>query len=175
MISRCPTSVPNDDVVWSRLLYCDSRCSQTCCRRSKACCQSTPTCHRSTQTCWWRTQTCCQPSQVLPGAPNVLSGALRYSQTYHNHSLDTPVPVIRDLSYSDGRPECPPSVWYSPDIDASMFTLHIISDTPGGFLWLKSILQIMFTKKILVRGFILLDWTVDAQLETGWMTALMLQ
>jgi len=52
----------------------------------------------------------------------------------------TPVPVIRDPSYSEGRPECPPRVWYSPDIDASKFTLHILSDTPGVFQRLKYIL-----------------------------------
>jgi len=79
-------------------------------------------------------------SPVLPGAPKVLSSAPRYSQTYHNHSHGTPGAVIRDPSYSGGRPECPPRVWYSPEIDASTFTLHILSDTPGVFQWLKYIL-----------------------------------
>jgi len=51
-----------------------------------------------------------------------------------------PVRVIRDPSYSEGRPECPPRVWYSPEIDASKFTLHILSDTPGVFQRLKYIL-----------------------------------
>ena len=77
---------------------------------------------------------------VLPGVPNVLSGAPRCSQTYHNHSHGTPVPVIRDPSYSEGRQECPPRVWYSPEIDASKFTLHILSDTAGVFQWLEYIL-----------------------------------
>jgi hypothetical protein len=39
-------------------------------------------------------------SPTLPGAPNVLSGAPTYSQTYHHHSQGTPVPVIGDPSYS---------------------------------------------------------------------------
>jgi len=79
-------------------------------------------------------------SQLLPGASKVLSRAPRYSQTYHNHSHGTPVAVIRDPSYSEGRPECPPRVWYSPEIDTSKFTLRILSDTPGVFQWLKYIL-----------------------------------
>jgi len=52
----------------------------------------------------------------------------------------TPVPVVRDPSYSEGLPEYPPRVWYSPEIDASKFTLHILSDTPGVFQRLKYIL-----------------------------------
>jgi len=52
----------------------------------------------------------------------------------------TPVPVVRDPSYSEGLPEYPPGVWFSPEIDASKFTLHILSDTPGVFQWLKYIL-----------------------------------
>jgi len=112
MISRRTGSVAKEDV-FPRLLYCDSRCSQSCRRRSP----------------------------VLPGAPNVLSGAPRCSQTHHNHSDGTSVPVIWDLSYSEGRPECAPKLWYFPEIDASKFTLHILSDTPGGFQWLKYILR----------------------------------
>ena len=73
-------------------------------------------------------------------APNVLSDAPRCSQTYHNHSHVPPAPVIRDLSYSEGRPQCPPRGRYSPEIDSSKFTLHILLDTPGGFQWLKYIL-----------------------------------
>jgi len=79
-------------------------------------------------------------SQVLPGTPKVQSGAPRRSQTYHTHSHGTPVPVIRDPSYSEGLPECSPLVWYSPEIDASKFTLHILSDTTGVFQRLKYIL-----------------------------------
>jgi len=133
MISRRTSNVPKEDVIFPRLLYSDSRCSQACRRRSQ-------TCRRRSQACRRRSQTCRRRSQVLPGAPKVLSGAPRCSQIYHNHSHGTPVPVIRDPSYSEGRPECPPRVWYSPEIGASKFTLHILSDTPGGFQWLKYIL-----------------------------------
>jgi len=52
----------------------------------------------------------------------------------------TSVPVIGDPSYSEGRPEYPPRVWYSPEIDASKFALHILSDTTGVFQRLKYIL-----------------------------------
>jgi len=55
-------------------------------------------------------------SPALPGAPRL---------------------VVGSPSYSEGRQECPPRVWYSPEIDASKFTLHILSDTPGGLQWLK--------------------------------------
>jgi len=84
--------------------------SQTCCRHSQTCCRRSQTCCRRSQSCCWCSQTCRRRSLVLPGAPKVLSGALRCSQTYHNHSHSTPVPVIRDPSYSEGRPECPPRV-----------------------------------------------------------------
>jgi len=86
-------------------------------------------------------------SQVLPGlspallgAPRLVVGAPRCSQTYQIHSHHTPVSVIRDPSNSEGQPQCPPTVWHSPEIVASKFTLHILSDTPGGSQWLKYIL-----------------------------------
>jgi len=88
-------------------------------------------------------QACPWCSQMLPAAPKVLSGTPRCSQTYHNHSHGTPVAVIRDPRYSEGRQECPPMVWYSPEIDTSKFTLHILSDTPGVFQWLKYILLML--------------------------------
>ena len=91
------------------------------------------------QTCCWRSQACRQCSQMLPDAPKVLSGLPRCSQTSHTQSHSTPVPVIKDPSYSEGRQECPPRVWYCPEIDASKFTLHILSNTSGGFQWLKYI------------------------------------
>jgi hypothetical protein len=90
-------------------------------------------------------------SPTLPGAPKVLSGAPTCSQTYHNHSPGTPVTVIRDPSYSEGRPECPSRVWYSPEIDTSKFTLHILSDTPGVFLSLKYILLMSVLDSLLVQ------------------------
>jgi len=85
-------------------------------------------------------QACSRRSQMLPGAPKVPSGAPRCSQTSHNHSHGTSVPVIREPSYSEGRQECPPRVRDSPEIDKSKFSLHILSDTPGGLQWLKYIL-----------------------------------
>ena len=121
-----------------RLVAGASRCSQVCCWRSQACCWRS-------QACCWHSQACCQCSQVLPGAPRVLSGALRCTQTNHNNSHGTPRAVIRDPNHSKGQPECPPSVWYSPDIYPSWFTLHILSDTPGGFQWLKYILLMLCT------------------------------
>jgi len=85
-------------------------------------------------------QACCWRSQVLPGAPKVLPSSPRCSLTYYNHSHGTPVPVSRHPIYSDGPPECPPRVWYSPEIDAFKFTLHILSDTSGGYQSLQYIL-----------------------------------
>jgi len=61
-------------------------------------------------------------STVIRGAPRHVAGA---------------------PSYSEGRQESPPSVWYSPEIDASKFTLHILTHTPGGFQWLKYILMML--------------------------------
>jgi hypothetical protein len=63
---------------------------------------------------------------ALPGAPSLVVRASRV--------------VVRTPIYFEGRQECPPIVWYSPELDASKFTLHIFSDTPGGFQWLKYIL-----------------------------------
>jgi len=77
-----------------------------------------------------------------PWEPKVLSRTPTCSQTDHNHSHRTCVPVIRDFGYPQGQPDCPSRVWYSSEIDASKFTLHILSDTPGGSQWLKSILPL---------------------------------
>ena len=79
------------------------------------------------------------PRHVV-GAPRLVASAPRYSQTYNNHCHGTAQPVIRDPSYSEGLPECPPMVWQSSEIDASKFTLHILSDTPGGSQWVNYIL-----------------------------------
>jgi len=57
-------------------------------------------------------------SPALPGAPRLVIGA---------------------PSCSESRQERPPRVWYSPEIDACKFTLHILSVTAGGFHWLKYI------------------------------------
>jgi hypothetical protein len=86
------------------------------------------------------TQTCCPHSQVLTGTPEGPPGSPRGSQTYYKHCHRTSVQVIINPSYSERWPECPPRACYSPVIDASKFTLHINSDTPGGFQRPKSIL-----------------------------------
>ena len=65
-------------------------------------------------------------SPALPGAPRLVVGA---------------------PSFSEGWQERSPRVWYSPEIDASKFTLHILSDTPGGFLWLEYILLMKCTSE----------------------------
>jgi hypothetical protein len=78
--------------------------------------------------------------RVSLGFQHWLGDSPRCSQPYHNRSHGAPVPVIRDPSYSNGQPECPPMVWFSPEIDASKFTLRLLSDTPGGSQRLKCIL-----------------------------------
>jgi len=78
--------------------------------------------------------------RVSLGFPHWLCDSPRYSQTYHNHSHGAPVPVIRDSSNSEGRPECPPRVLFSPGIDTSKFTLRLHSHTPGGCQRLNFIL-----------------------------------
>jgi len=78
-------------------------------------------------------------SPVLQGSPKVLSSAPGCSQTLHNHSHGTPVPIIRGICYSEGPPECPPRVWYCPELNASMFTLHILPHIPGGSQWVRYI------------------------------------
>jgi hypothetical protein len=125
MISRCTSSFPNEDI-FPQLLYSVMRCPHACCWRS----QVLPRLSTSLPDLW----------SELPGALKAHSGALRCSQTYHNHSLVTTVPIIKDSRYFEGRPECPPKVWYSPEIDTSNFTVHILSDTLGGFQWLNYIL-----------------------------------
>jgi len=75
-------------------------------------------------------------SLALPGAPRLVVGASRLI-------VGAPRLVAGAPSYSEGRQECPPRVWYSPEIDASKFTLHILSDTPGGLQWLKYILLML--------------------------------
>jgi len=68
-------------------------------------------------------------SPALPGLSPALPGAPRH--------------VVSAPRYSEARQECPPRLWYSPEIDASKFTLQILSDTPGGFQWLKYILLML--------------------------------
>jgi len=51
----------------------------------------------------------------------------------------TTIPGVYDSSHSEGLPDCPASVTYSPEVDTSQFTLHILSYPPGGSQWLKYI------------------------------------
>jgi len=82
-------------------------------------------------------------------APRLVASAPMCSQTYHKHSHGTPLPVFKNPSCSEGWPECLSTVWHSAEIDVSKFTLHILSDTSGGFQWLKYILLMYL--EILVR------------------------
>jgi len=64
----------------------------------------------------------------------------------------TPWLVVGAPSYSEGRQECPPRVWYSPEIDASKFALPMLSDTPGGFQWQRYILLMLCNgKRVILR------------------------
>jgi len=92
---------------------------------------------RCSQAFYPHSSTCRQCSQVFPCPPTGLFGTPSSFQTYLNHTHGTLVPVIRDSSYSEGWQKCAPRVRYSPQIDQSMFTLHIISDTLEGSQWLK--------------------------------------
>ena len=89
--------------------------------------------------------------------PHWLGNSPRWSQTYHNRSHSAPVPVIRGPSYSDGLPECPPRVWFSPDIDTSKFTLRLLSHTPGGSQRLNYIL-LMQSSRMWALCQIFPDW-----------------
>jgi len=79
-------------------------------------------------------------SPALQRAPKLITITPIILLYQSSEILVTPVAVVRDPSYSEGRPEYPPRVWYSPEIDASKFALHILSDTPGVFQRLKYIL-----------------------------------
>jgi hypothetical protein len=82
-------------------------------------------------------------SPVLPGAPMLVVSAPRL--------------VVGTWSYSDGRQECAPRVSYSPEIDASKFTLHILSDNPGDS---KRLNYILLTKPRLRQRLLLV--------QVGW-------
>jgi len=113
MIPRRTSSVPKEDV-FLRLPYSNSRGSQTCRQH----CQDLPGGPRCTQSSLlW--------SEVFP---NLTQSLPWYSWTSHQRSLL--------LSRPAGMPSL---VLYSSNIDTSKFTLHILSDTPGGFQWLKYI------------------------------------
>jgi len=89
---------------------------------------------------WRHSQVHPKLSLELRCAPNLITITPIVHLYESSESPGTPVPVVRDRSYSEGLPEYPTRVWYSPEIDASKFTLHILSDTPGVFERLKYIL-----------------------------------
>jgi hypothetical protein len=121
-------------VIWgaSRFVAGTRRCLQTCRQHS--------------QTCHWHSQACCWHFQALPGmlsalpglspafpgASKVISGAPRYSQTYHNYSHGTPVPVIRDLSYSNGPDSSLLILMYKNSKHQAMTTTITISNSNNG-------------------------------------------
>jgi len=72
-------------------------------------------------------------SPVLPGTPRFVVGAPRVVVGAAKVVFGVPRVVVGTSSYSEGWQECPPGIRYSPEIDASNFTLRILSDTPGGF------------------------------------------
>jgi len=111
------------------------------CQRFQACLWGSQDHCQCSQTCHWRFLACRRPFQILPSVPKLLSGALWCSETYHDHSHGTPVPVLRGSSFSQGRQEYSSRVWYSPEIDPSKFTLHILSDPHGVIQRLKFILS----------------------------------
>jgi len=88
----------------------------------------------------WHSQVHPKFSPALWRAPTLIPITLIVLLYQSSEIPVTPIPVVSDPSYSEGLPEYPPRVWYSPEIDASKFTLHILSDTPGVFQRLKYIL-----------------------------------
>ena len=78
--------------------------------------------------------------RVSLGFLHWFGNSLRCSQTYHNCFHGAHIPVIRDPCNSEGWAECPPRVRFSPEIDASKFTPHLLSHTPGGSQRLNYIL-----------------------------------
>jgi len=92
MISRYTSPVPKEDGEFPRLLYSDSRYSQSSRWCPKNCCLHPQICHWCTQSCWWCTQ-------IHYCAP-------RCSQTCHNHSHKTHVPEVLATG-----PRNPPVVW----------------------------------------------------------------
>jgi hypothetical protein len=62
--------------------------------------------------------------------------------------LVSPVPVISNCSYCEGRPKCTSRVGYSPVIDPSKVILHILSDTLETSHWLIYILLMHHKSKL---------------------------
>jgi len=107
---------------------------------------------------------CCT---VIRGAPRLVAGAPRCVAGAPRCVAGAPRLFVSAPSYSEDQQECPPRVWYSPEIDASKFTLHILSDTPGGFQWLKYILLLnmwwQFRTSTMISSVGLIGYTVSLQ------------
>jgi hypothetical protein len=78
-------------------------------------------------------QDSCQHSQERERAQKVLSGAPRCFQSYPNYSQCTPVPGNSDSSDTEGQPEFSLMVCFSAENGSPKLTLHIPSESPGGF------------------------------------------
>jgi hypothetical protein len=90
--------------------------------------------------------------EVLPDLSPALPGLLLALPGIPRLLIGTP-------SYSEGQQICPPKVSYSSAINASQFTLHILSDTPGGFQWLKYI----FLMYYLEANYQIIIYTTECQ------------
>ena len=112
-------------------------------QRSHRCCPF------QTALLWFKV--CSDSSPALPELSLALPDAVRLA-------IGAPRLVAGTPSYSEGRQEWPPRDWYSPEIDTSKFTLHILWDTPGGFQWLKYILLMWLE----------LSWKSISLLSGGW-------
>jgi len=90
--------------------------------------------------------------RVVVGVPRLVVGSPKLVVGAPRLVVGAPRLVVGAPSYSEGRQECPPRVWYSPEIDTSKFTLHILSDTPGGFQWLKYIVLMLCNRtRVILR------------------------
>jgi hypothetical protein len=98
---------------------------------------------RQTQALWGLSLELSGLTPALPVTPRWTQRSfwwMKCSQTYHHRSHGMSELDIRDPSYFESLSECLARVWYCHEIPASKFTLHILSDTPGGSQTLTDIL-----------------------------------
>jgi len=90
MISRRTSSISEEEVVFPRLLYSDSRPSQACRWHSQPCHQRSQACHRYSLACCRPSHACCQHSQACLERcnmfPNSSQSLPQYSYTSHQRS-----------------------------------------------------------------------------------------
>jgi len=147
------------------------------------CCWWFETCHQWLETSCWRSKAYSRYTQTLWGLSSELSGLtpafprspmgmersfrqIKCSQRNHHHFHGTSVSDNRDLSYSEGLSECTCRVWYSHEIDASKFTLHILSDTPGGSQRLTYILLMIIWIEFDI--YVLNIWSICSKLFSAY-------